>query len=125
MGQLVEALKVAQQAITDAIGEEPPLPQRTTEAAGTREQSRIGGGEYTAASSRLPSARSSVDNGQGGLRMSFALSEISGGGSVDMESVLERYSERLLEVVSRKMNESMSFEAGSRNISRVGKEETL
>ena len=90
MGQLVEALKMAQQAISDAIGEEPPLPQRTTEAAGTREQSRIGGGEYTASSSRLPSARSSVDNGQGGVRMSFALSEISGGGSVDMESVLER-----------------------------------
>lgn len=38
---------------------------------------------------------------------------------------IRRYSERLLEVVSRKMNESMSFEGASRNTSRIGKEETL
>lgn len=87
VGQLVEALRQAQQAIADAIGEEPPTASQS--AVASQAAPRLYAPCGTASSSMLPSARSSVDAGAQS-RMSFALSDISGGGSIDMESVLER-----------------------------------
>jgi len=116
VGHIVESLREAQLRIAEALGEAPPQPPPSRAPSEQRAPfgARGAGGDresadVTAASSCLPSARSSVADARMGTNLS-GISSVGGGSEIDMESVLERYSDRLVEMVTRKMEASMSFD---------------
>jgi len=146
MSNLVDVLAQAQLKIVEAIGPEASLsgPQggARTPVPGTPShvgangvpQLFLGGNSsarhsaYDAVSSALPSARSSMgDFGDFGAGRDPNLSVISGQSSVDVENILERYSDRLVEMMARKMSNLSMDATGSisvRSSSRAGGDES-